>query len=118
MASIGITREKGRGTFYGWFDASAVLDKQLVTRDGQTINTVEDLDRFWQEHGVSVTPGTGFGDPERFRASCSASDEEVQYAAIRTLDATRNHLYFAETDMTYGDFLDRGGFQPASATMG
>jgi hypothetical protein len=21
-------------------------------------------------------------------------------------------------DMTYGDFLDRGGFQPASATMG
>ena len=118
MASIGITREQGRGTFYGWLDASEVLDKQLVTRNGQAIDTVEKLVEFWEGHGVSVTPGTGFGDPKRFRASCSASDEEVQYAAIRTLDATRNHLYFAETDMTYGDFLDRGGFQPAGAIMG
>jgi aspartate/methionine/tyrosine aminotransferase len=106
MASIGITREQARGTFYGWFDASEVVEKKLVTRDGQTINTVEDLDRFWQTHGVSVTPGTGFGDPKRFRASCSAADEEVTLGAQRTFNATRNHLYLPETEMTFGQFLD------------
>jgi aspartate aminotransferase len=118
MASIGMTSEETRGTFYRWLDASWALDQNLETLSGQPIQTIEDLCTFWEGHGVSVTPGTGFGDEKCFRASCSAADEEVTLGTERTFNSTRNHLRLRGTEQTYGEFLDSQAFQQRTASGG
>ncbi len=69
------------GAFYIFPDASAFFGKSV---DGRTINNATDLCAYILEtEFVALVTGDAFGDPNGFRISYAASEEELKEALVR-----------------------------------
>ena len=84
--AAGLSVEPCEGAFYLYVNCQGVLEK--TTPDGQLIESSTDFVRYLlEDHKVAVVPGVAFEYDPYFRLSFATSDEQLDKACQRMIDA-------------------------------